>query len=695
MKATCLLRRRSAPSRAGFRLLSALTAAAQLVLFLALAPPAAAHDFGDLSAQALSGSRILLRWEYLGAPATRYALERKALPSTTFVTVKENIGPHRDFWIDKDLEPGVNYRYRIRAFYGANPASAFHYTGRKTRLPPVTDLVVLPDSPTQLRISWNHEGVNVDHFELYRAPLGTSAYVPVDPQVPPGLRQYVDTHLAPGQAFIYRMRAMKGPGFDSETRRRRGRVFEAPAALLDVFEPGEAPFSGGTSTFSTDLGFSPSGSAWATNWGEEYVFLARLQHVEENRPSRSWDLRLGKGGQIYSLRSTFGEALPPQWRPANENTENFPYGEDFAPWLDEVFQFTIRDLDIHGEAPNERSEVHQAGAYLTDWLMTEPFYSPVLAVAEGEAERAFTMVSWPQEARVPVEFTSDVILYQRVRDVGKGVVEISSVAYNFGDKTYDSLANPWGGSRRTNLPFFAMSHPDGGTNEHVKPEISNADYGITEVGTTGRRSELNETGGWGAFATDESLSSRALGIVFGHDETPLPAHQPTPARFHFVYTGGNPGQTETDWRNYLVAVTKRRLTLPPHSLVATRYYFVVGTLNVVNALVKQQGLVDRAQQRCYQILPAEAGLLAWYEDTVENLVTVDPQPGETPVLTLYDRPVIGSLPVFYVATASGEQYATTDPYSFSNGVRPYDGQTHYVGLLGYSTDPLHQQLLGE
>jgi len=94
--------------------------------------------------------------------------------------------------------------------------------------------------------------------------------------------------------------------------------------LLDVFPASTvvlpAENQGTTELSST---YTPSGSLWADQLDESKVFNHEIKHIQGE--DNSYVLRLGKGGQLYSLRGAFGESIPPQ------GVGN--------PWNDEVWQF--------------------------------------------------------------------------------------------------------------------------------------------------------------------------------------------------------------------------------------------------------------------------------------------------------------------------------------------------------------------
>jgi hypothetical protein len=98
-------------------------------------------------------------------------------------------------------------------------------------------------------------------------------------------------------------------------------------ALLEDMMPSpsarcSASVSNTTSTFNFP-GNDPK-SGWDTPYVnlEKHVFLAQMEHVDRNT-NRSWRLRVGQGGNVYSFVGAFGEAMPPQ-------------KHDLAPWIDEV-----------------------------------------------------------------------------------------------------------------------------------------------------------------------------------------------------------------------------------------------------------------------------------------------------------------------------------------------------------------------
>lgn len=133
--------------------------------------------------------------------------------------------------------------------------------------------------------------------------------------------------------------------------------------LLDVFPPSSVqvpPDARGRTKLSAE--YTPSGSLWNEHLDEQAVFNFEIKH--EQTEDNSFRLRLGKGGQLYSLRGAFGESIPPQ------GVGN--------PWNDEVWQFVAVCSKYNhplGKLPAEAADrlrrsgyaegyfIHNSGAY--------------------------------------------------------------------------------------------------------------------------------------------------------------------------------------------------------------------------------------------------------------------------------------------------------------------------------------------
>jgi hypothetical protein len=163
-------------------------------------------------------------------------------------------------------------------------------------------------------------------------------------------------------------------------------------------------------TFSFDMPGETSGpwDAKKTQF-ESMLFLASMSYRDPIDDVRSWSMRIGTGGNVYSLRyhNAHGETIPPQ-----KNVD--------APWIDEVLQSVSVPLQL-----NDRSNcfVHQAGAYARDGAYTNatPAFSPNMAKYCSGNYCAFA--SWGTQALVPNNYTSPILYVNRYANCGNGTIE--------------------------------------------------------------------------------------------------------------------------------------------------------------------------------------------------------------------------------------------------------------------------------
>jgi hypothetical protein len=143
----------------------------------------------------------------------------------------------------------------------------------------------------------------------------------------------------------------------------------------------------------TKSDFTFASSQAESNWYEPYVdleqhvFLTKMTHTDVNL-NRTWTIRLGKAGNIYSFVGPMGETVPPQ-------------KHDQAPWIDEVWQSV--SVDGAQNAPHAPYFIHEAGTYQRDTGYSEamgiplteiPFYSPSLGKHCDDESGECSFMSW-------------------------------------------------------------------------------------------------------------------------------------------------------------------------------------------------------------------------------------------------------------------------------------------------------------
>ncbi|MCE9632216.1 MAG: dienelactone hydrolase family protein [Planctomycetia bacterium] len=459
----------------------------------------------------------------------------------------------------------------------------------------------------------------------------------------------------------------------------------AADSLLDVFPPSvvELPASErGETTITRD--YTPSGSVWAEGLDETQVFLTELAHRQGK--DDSFSLRVGKGGQIYSLRGPFGESVPPSWRDPRDGR---------SPWNDEVWQFVavcsryngVESLLRAGAVPDEvqgrfktspyRASffIHNSGAYIPDESAVQSLYCPLLAFEADTDRRTIRTLNWGLVPQVRTIHRSPILFSCQTRDVGEGILELTWVVHNFStrdDVVFDFLNAPWGGTRLTSLPVHAIGGVDG------KPR-RRADVFSTDRPDAAL--DVAQTGGWRVASTREADDAPSLALVFGLDRhldeerakaargEPHCQVGPSLLRDYLAHAPQLYEKLWQDWRtrpensfrNYDVIEFIPKLRIEPQTTIWFRVFLAVNRRD--RAIEQARSLVDKVDYGLLTFDPATTPLVPVH---VADGRVVDPVTAQgSPAFELYAKPVPGSLPVFLLEdTATGREVVTTDPYRF-------------------------------
>ncbi len=495
--------------------------------------------------------------------------------------------------------------------------------------------------------------------------------------------------------------------------------------MLDVFPPSVATVDDGNqSRTSISLKYTPSKSLWAEGLDERQVFHAQIRHEQDE--NNSFALRIGKGGQIYSLRGAFGESVPPSCTGK---------GPSRSPWNDEVWQFVtvcskyngMSAIQRAGNVPKSTLEaitalpykstffIHNSGAYIPDSRSINNLYCPMLAATQTHDEKGYRSLTWGLVPQVRTIHRSPVLYYNQVRDVGSGIIELTWVVHNFSphdDIFFDFLNAPWGGTRHTSLPHHAISTP----NNVLKPR--DAFFSNKKPGGT---ISLRETGGWKIASASEDENAASLALVFGRDkhleEEQEKAKRGEPytqrsggvlrdflAHYPQLYTSiwkDWETRPENSFRNYDVIEMIPNLTLRPGESIWYRSFLVVNQRNKAAALA--QSLVGDVDYGLVRFSITDTPHVPVY--LVDNQVVETAPAGIQPVVHLFAKPVPGSHPVFLLEdTQTGSEIISTDLYRFvpseplTLGIpQEHPKSDYYNNARGYSLDKNHcrwKRLLG-
>ncbi|NWK54937.1 hypothetical protein HW115_04910 [Verrucomicrobiaceae bacterium N1E253] len=402
---------------------------------------------------------------------------------------------------------------------------------------------------------------------------------------------------------------------------------------------------------------------------EKNVFHHQLSWGDADR---GWKMRIGKGGQIYSLIGPFGEAMPPQIHKGSE-------------WNDEVWQLVSvcsskNDATLVKVGSQKKRPlayfIHGSGIYKRDPQCMDAFYNPILA--ESVSPSSYAILNWGQHAHVPSIHRSSALYYTRMNVLQDGTIELNYAIHNFGSDLLDYFNTPWGGVRHSALPTHLLSRPEGG-------------YAPTEFVSFGGDGiiDANQSGGWSGFFTRNAPEAWGVALVFGNSEQNQKAVK---LRYRWGYAGG-----KKNARDYFVSVVNPRVPVGKNQTLNVRIYIIVDQLKNISR--RAEDLIPKTR---YHVSSLEKSPPLTVECEAENYV------GK---LQLSAWPTAGSRPLFLVRQrATGKTFVTDDLYAFASRddfspyhpaykgrapvVRPYDGKTEYLKLLGFAGDDFSLKMPG-
>jgi titin len=178
-----------------------------------------------LTATALSSAQIRLDWEDSANNEAAFELWRDYVSgSGEWTRIQSGLPANASAFVDTTMRPGGVYDYRVRARNSAGasaysnvvrvsvPASA--PTPAPSPMPAAPSiLTAIALSPSQVQLTWLDNASNETGFELWRDLLsGSGEWTRIQSGLPANAGAFVDTTMAPGQAYAYRVRARNSAG---------------------------------------------------------------------------------------------------------------------------------------------------------------------------------------------------------------------------------------------------------------------------------------------------------------------------------------------------------------------------------------------------------------------------------------------------------------------------------------------------
>jgi len=420
--------------------------------------------------------------------------------------------------------------------------------------------------------------------------------------------------------------------------------------------------------------YSPNASTWAISevFSDSIVFQAEMKYKHPTDPAKSYQMRIGKGGQIYSLRSAFGESIPPQYRKPKRVGGELQVNAS-APWIDEVWQMVAVDTKQNSREDDEKYFIHQAGVYLNNAEQKAPFYSPLVADFYDAKTQSYRVVNWGQHAHtadnLTAKYTSDILYYTSYTNLGNGIIQVDGMLYNFGKDNINHINMPWGGVRISSLEHFFVSNRDGTYTKKAVTPFS--DISIDK---------LSNTDGWMIYSGDKTGNAPAFGMVFGKDK------KKNEVAFRYGHAGL---QSENNPRDYNVFAITRKFKDHPISFGKSarfRYFYVVGaTTEAVKETILQNNLNSLIIENTDTPNKEEVAEVHYQLTNEKGILQVSPTDSPKDALSLCAQPYANSYPLFFMKSNDGRRVVTHNQYYFSD--LPYDGKLQEMKLLGFADKP--------
>jgi hypothetical protein len=483
----------------------------------------------------------------------------------------------------------------------------------------------------------------------------------------------------------------------------------SPKGLFSVFSEQEiATDTNGSFEFSTD--YNNSDSSWEIDWSETHVFLNMMKYTHPTNANKSFELRLGKGSQVYSFKSSFGEAIPPQWRQkydsngsaVNATTPSIVNGKilsekgNWAPWVDEVWQLVNSDqndkITENGVEKLQNRNMHQAGSYLNNYAhrssdhTEKPFYSPIVASYYDAAKQEFTAVNWVQSEDPsylydgrsdcnpcnPDPFKPATLFYTKYKNLGDGIIQVDYLMVNHHETRETRFFNvPFIGIRKTSLAHSFLSNPDNSFTALDLPEWSD---GVTIRNT--------DTNGWFAVSNNQNGNGASLAFVF-------PKNTVGYSDFRYgTALGPNEIRDTHLFSSRLLAAGNNHWNLQNAKSIRGRYFILIDSdMQSIANKIQSKGLVAAAKTERIDFSKSDSKEIP-YAISIENGNFIANETTKTEGnIQVKEVPFSNSFPVFLLESKSGTARITNDPYYYS--LRPYDGTLKSIKLLGYSSSKLN------
>src|SRR6185369_12315287 len=193
----------------------------------------------NLSATAVSSSRIDLAWTDNATSETAYKVER-SLDGTSF-TLLATVAANSTAWSNLNLNASTQFWYRVRATDGYNDSAPSNVASATTLPPPAapTGLTAVTVSSSRIDLAWTDNATYEQGFKVERSTDGVT-FLQVG-LLGANTTSWSSTGLLAGTTYTHRVRAYDGPNDGAASNPAAASTLPAPAAPTGLVATAVSP----------------------------------------------------------------------------------------------------------------------------------------------------------------------------------------------------------------------------------------------------------------------------------------------------------------------------------------------------------------------------------------------------------------------------------------------------------------------